>query len=200
MSTNYYIRKKPSKDQIEELKHLIDLSAEGKAFREIKQIICNLYDLPEKWDKDSWGVLHLGLRTGGWKFLWCANLIYINQSYMKDGEFIHMPYKYETRYPLTKQGIRDFVMDDNHVVVDEYGDILDKEEFLEMAFNWNPDGYDSLSYAKATEEDMSISSSSSWSFSKEQEPFKKLGFTFISPRQTDFESDGLRFNIFENFM
>lgn len=201
MSTNYYIRKKPSKEQIAELKKLIDLSAKGEEFNTILSKAHKLYDLPDKWDaSDNWGVLHIGHRSAKWKFTWCPNLITINSSYMNENNEYVTKFEHKTRYPLTKQGIHDFIMNDNYVVVNEYNEILDKKEFLEMAFNWEPDGYDSVSYIKASAENSMISSSLAWSFSREQEPFKELGYTFELQNQTDFESDGLRFTIFEDFI
>lgn len=201
MSTNYYIRKKPTKDQIKNLKNLIDLSIkDGSNFKTILNEAHKLYDLPDEYadDINEWGVLHIGHRECDWKFSWLPNLIKINQSYIDENRnFVHMPNKYKERYPLTKQGIRDFIMNDNYVIVNEYDEILDKDEFLDMAFNWYPNGYNSISYHQRA---LMNPNYVPYSWAKDQEPFKTLGFTFSEKWQTDFESDGLRFTIFTNFL
>ena len=107
---------------------------------------------------------------------------YENHNYVEKHE-------YRLRYPLTKQGITDYIMRDDIVVINEYGEVQDKEEFLDMAFNWFPDGLDSSTSG----------SNNYWCFTKEQEPFKELGFTFSNDFQSDFISDGLRFSIFDDF-
>lgn len=111
---------------------------------------------------------------------------------MKDGEYVSK-YKYEYRYPLTKQGLTYFIMQDDIVVIDEYDEIQDKKEFLEMAFNWEPDGWDSLEYNDEYPD------KHHYSFSKEQEMYKELGYMFYTRYQTDFFNDGLRWTIFDNF-
>ena len=74
------------------------------------------YDTP--WSEFTDGIkVHLGKRSMGWKFCWNfhKNLYYTNKA-----ELIK----------FVKSGR----------VVDEYGEELTADEFLEMAFNWCPDG------------------------------------------------------------
>ena len=111
---------------------------------------------------------------------------------MKDDEYVSK-YEYEYRYPLTKQGLTDFIMQDDIVVIDEYDEIQDKTEFLETAFNWEPNGWDSLEYNDEHPD------KHHYSFSKEQEIYKELGYMFYTMYQTDFFNDGLRWTIFNNF-
>ena len=84
-------------------------------------------------------------------------------------------------------------MRDDIVVIDEYDEIQDKKEFLEMAFNWEPDGWDSLEYNDEYPYKYHNS------FHKEQEMYKELGYMFYTRYQTDFFNDGLRWTIFNNF-
>jgi hypothetical protein len=70
--------------------------------------------------------IHLGKRSGGWKFIWNWN----NGKYYK-----------------TKEELFDFIRDGR--VVDEYGQQIDVEEFITMALDWGKeDGWDSETYYK----------------------------------------------------
>ena len=193
MSTNYYLRHKPTYKQINELTDLIRSTKNGEHFEEVIDMVNKIYREPDEYDQtEDWGKLHIGKRSCGWKFQWCPNIIKKNVSYMKDDEYVSK-YEYEYRYPLTKQGLTDFIMQDDIVVIDEYDEIQDKKEFLEMAFNWEPNGWDSLKYnAKYPDK-------YHYSFSKEQEIYKELGYMFCTGYQTDFFNDGLRWTIFNNF-
>ena len=139
--------------------------------------------------------LHLGKRSGGRKFQWCANIIEENCATMENGSVI-IRHKYRCRYPLTKQGITNFIMQENLEVVDEYGDIQNKHEFLEMAFNWCSKGL-----LPSDETDTYF-----WDYSSYQEKFKQLGkfgqlgIEFKSPADYSFINDGLVWIIFDDFM
>lgn len=195
MSTNYYLRHKPTDEQIRDLKTLIDMSRDGSSFTTILEMVNTMYREPDEYDiRLDFGVLHLGKRSAGWKFQWCPNIIKKNCSFTdRNGNYVTR-YEYAYRYPLTKQGVRDFIMDDAHVVVNEYNEIIDKEKFLEMAFNWCPDGMDSTKFTCSTS-----SSSVRFDMSDNQEKFKQLGYEFNDIYQTDFENDGLRWMVFDNF-
>jgi hypothetical protein len=70
--------------------------------------------------------IHLGKRSGGWKFIWNWN----NGKYYK-----------------TKEELFEFIRDGR--VVDEYGQQIDVEEFITMALDWGKeDGWDSETYYK----------------------------------------------------
>lgn len=190
MSTNYYLRHLPKDQQIEELKAMIDSSKDGKNFKDILYKVEEMYSTPDEYcDSEPWGVLHIGKRSDGWKFQWCPNIIKKNCSYIDETGTYQAKYEYKYRYPLTKRGLTDFIMRPDILVINEHDEILDKKEFLEMAFNWCLDGMDSISY----------NSGYTWNYQKEQEPFKELGFRFKSNSQSDFESDGLRWSIFKDF-
>lgn len=192
MGTNYYLHKKPTKEELISLKETIDETANGTHFKEVLSAVHLLFDKPESNDIDSiegWGKLHIGKRSNGWKFDWCPNIIKMNLSYIDKNHNYVEKHEYRLRYPLTKQGITDYIMRDDIIVINEYGEVQDKEEFLDMAFNWFPDGLDSSTSG----------SNNYWCFTKEQEPFKELGFTFSNDFQSDFISDGLRFSIFDDF-
>ena len=79
MGTNYYARIIPTKERKEKLKELID----SDDFRAIKEEIENLYgnytDRESSYeDPNVRGIIHLGKRSGGWKFLWNPNITIIN--------------------------------------------------------------------------------------------------------------------------
>ena len=76
---------------------------------------------------------HLGKRSAGWKFLWNPNVYRVNDSW-------------DFTYPLTKQGITDFLNQEGMVITDDYGKTYEPDEFLAMAFNWCVDGLDAKEY------------------------------------------------------
>lgn len=61
--------------------------------------------------------VHLGKRSGGWRFCWNFH---------------------NNKFYSSKQELIDFVKSGR--VVDEYGQELEVNYFLDMAFNWCPDG------------------------------------------------------------
>lgn len=78
-------------------------------------MVSELEDLISEFSEDN--NLHLGKRSSGWKFLWNFN---------------------NNKYYSNKEELIDFVMSGD--VIDEYGEIINSEEFLEMAFGWGKDG------------------------------------------------------------
>jgi hypothetical protein len=78
------------------------------------------------WDQVSpWGefiedsCIHLGKRSGGWKFVWNFH---------------------DNKYYSNKEELFKFIRSGR--VVDEYGKEIEVEEFIEMALNWGePDGH-----------------------------------------------------------
>lgn len=184
MSTNYYLRHKPTQEQIDELKKCIDSTVNGQNFFEVLELAKQMYATCDEYEQDN-GEMHIGKRSDGWKFLWCPNVHYTPCIDKETGNWV-TDRKIEKKYELTKKGITDYIMQDEFVVVDEYGDIQDKTEFLDMAFNWCTDGYDSLSYSKDYD---------GWDMSHQQKIFKEMGIKFDDKTQSDFYSDGLRFSI-----
>ena len=85
----------------------------------------NTHDSP--WEKFmNCMLIHLGKRSGGWKFIW---------NFHKE------------KYYTNKEELLKFIRSGR--VVNEYGEKIDQEEFIEMALNWaQPNGYDLVSYYK----------------------------------------------------
>jgi hypothetical protein len=99
--------------------NVIDIFSPGQIYNEFRTIEKGL----ERWS--PWDVfidglnIHIGKRSGGWKFLWN----------FQDGKF------YTNKEELLK-----FIRSGR--VVDEYGELQDTEEFIKMALEWGqPDGY-----------------------------------------------------------
>lgn len=61
--------------------------------------------------------VHLGKRSGGWRFCWNFN---------------------NNKYYSNKEELFNFIKSGR--VVDEYGKMINPDEFIEMALNWCPDG------------------------------------------------------------
>jgi len=119
------------------------------------------YDNPDSWDRYSpWDIftqdleVHLGKRSGGWKFCWNFH---------------------KNKYYHDKASLEEFVRSGR--VIDEYGEELTPDEFLEMAFDWGqPDG---------------------WVLNEEYESTQ--GGHRWGPAYYDLEIDGLRVSISTDF-
>jgi len=84
----------------------------------------NSWDRYNPWDEFTQDTLiHLGKRSGGWKFTWNFH---------------------DDKYYSDKESLEKFVRSGR--VVDEYGAEISPDEFLEMAYNWCPDGWDTQTY------------------------------------------------------
>jgi hypothetical protein len=77
------------------------------------------WEIESPWDEFLDGTnVHLGKRSSGWKFCWNFN---------------------DNKYYSNKKELIQFVLSGR--VVDEYGEEIDSQEFLDMAFAWGePDG------------------------------------------------------------
>lgn len=84
------------------------------------------YDNPDGWDRYSpWDFftqdleIHLGKRSGGWKFCWNFH---------------------KNKYYSDKETLEAFVRSGR--IIDEYGEEHSPDEFLKMAYDWGqPDGW-----------------------------------------------------------
>ena len=124
MGTNYY--RIPTQSEMETrkaklIKDIADLDISPSnietEFRQYKSE--DSWDSESVWDRFIEGTsIHLGKRSGGWKFCW---------NFHKD------------KYYKDKESLLNFIRTGR--VVDEYGEQIDSQEFLDMAFAWGePDG------------------------------------------------------------
>lgn len=132
MGTNFYRipkesemkeRKEKLEARIKEMK--IDVKNIDLRFRTIKSD-SNLpfWDTIDPWDEFIEGIsVHIGKRSGGWKFLWNWN---------------------DSEHYDTKEELFSFIRSGR--IIDEYGKLVDSEEFIEMATNWCLDGWDNEKY------------------------------------------------------
>ena len=209
MGTNYYARILPSKKRKDEIKKAID----DNDFNKVNQLIDKTYGIPI-YDfiegNFSAGVVHLGKRSAGWKFLWNPNWYKmakghseekINDNGSKTIRWVDDGYDVFKFYDLTKESIKAFIDREDVEIYNEYDEKQDKEEFYEMAMNWGYDkdneGWDGDSYEE---------------FEKKQNPnytpmnyetdytrfIKELGFK-TGRYNTDFYSDGIRFSTCTEF-
>ena len=209
MGTNYYARILPSKKRKDEIKKAID----DNDFNKINQLIDKTYGRPY-YDfiegNFSAGVVHLGKRSSGWKFLWNPNWYKMTKGHSEEkvndngSKTIHWVcdgYDVFKFYDLTKESIKKFIDRDDVEIYNEYDEKQDKNEFYEMAINWGYDkddeGWDGDSYEE---------------FEKKQDPnytpriyktdycnfLNELGFK-LNKYNTDFYSDGIRFSTCTEF-
>lgn len=124
MGTNYY--RIPTQSEMETrktklIKDIVDLDVSPSnietSFRQYESE--DSWGSESVWDRFVEGTsIHLGKRSSGWKFCW---------NFHKD------------KYYKDKESLLNFIRTGR--VVDEYGEEVDVEEFLDMAFAWGePDG------------------------------------------------------------
>ena len=124
MGTNYY--RIPTQLEMEErkaklIKDIADLDISPSniesGFRQYKSE--DSWGTESVWDRFTEGTsIHLGKRSGGWKFCWNFH---------------------DNKYYSNKEELIQFVLSGR--VVNEYGDEIEPHEFLDMAFEWSqPDG------------------------------------------------------------
>lgn len=175
MGTNFYARIIPKEEDKQKLLDAIN----NNQYDIIEDLASELYGNRNEYSGLG-NKIHLGKRSGGWKFLWNSNVI-------KIWDCEACSYAYDYVYPLTKEGITNFVMREDVEITDEYGEIQDSKEFLDMAFNWCIDGLDGKEYQTNPKYN-----AGNYYPDREREKFwKELGY---KPEYYDFYSDGLRFS------
>ena len=197
MGCNYYARIIPTKERKKELHDAI----EANDYPLVEKLSDELYSRI-KFDYDTneilGGEVHLGKLSHGWKFQWNPNVFVMRQGHLEDGptgrRYVSDPSILKYLYPLTKQGLHDFIFRDDIMVLDEYGEEQDKEEFWKDALEWGqPDGLDSAAYEKKYKEHI-------YPITGElTDLLRQEGYKFISRSNSDFYSDGLRFAGYTEF-
>lgn len=165
MSTNYYLRVLPPID----IKKRVKAAVDTDNFEKLETLSAYYRQFPEYPDEEDYtqkrfGLLHLGKRSGGWKFLWNPHLTAFCTDY-KTGK-----YELQSLYSLSPEGIESFlksfpdayivteydksaqpavldvpdneaelVKDDRYMDLYEDMDQFTIDAFLEMAFSWNKD-------------------------------------------------------------
>ena len=205
MGTNFYARIIPTHERKEALKKMID----ENRFTDITHEVDELYRSFNPYNKDDKpiGEIHLGKRSGGWKFLWNPNVYPLRNGHSEsytdtDGrthtEWIWEPDTAYYVYPLTKEGIKAFIDREDVEVYDEYGEKQDKDTFFKEALEWTKwhgeEAYDSATYAKAHPDERHWNNDTELTRLLERE-----GFEFTTPWKYDFYSDGLRFSSSNEF-
>ena len=197
MGTNYYARKIPTKKRKLELCSLINTEDFHKIIEEVENTF-GRFELD--YDRNPvGGEIHLGKMSGGWKFLWNPNIYTIRNGHMEytneehtSGKFVPDPDTYFDLYPLTKEGIWNFINQPDIVIYDEYGKKQDTKEFFDTAINWTTwqgkEAWDADSYHKAHLTERVWSCKNEFTDLLEMEGFE------LSEYKSDFYSDGLRFS------
>lgn len=198
MSCNYYARILPSKERKKELHDAI----EANDFPLITKLMDEMYNSIRVEYGEKYiigGVVHLGKRSSGWKFLWNPNVFVIRNGHFEDNNstrrYVSDPDTPLYTYPLTKKGLKSFIDREDVLIYDEYGELQDKEAFWKMALEWgyekDGEGWDAASYEEKH---------TSYLVTGElTDLLKKEGYKFTTYTNSDFYSDGLRFAGFTDF-
>lgn len=130
MGTNYYRIPSVQEMQQRKAKLIEDIDNLEVTPSMIESRFANIergFDRHSAWDIFTDGTsIHLGKRSGGWKFLWNFN---------------------ENKHYSNKDELFQFIKSGR--VVDEYGEEMDVEEFIKMALEWGqPDGLDGETYRR----------------------------------------------------
>lgn len=209
MGTNYYARIIPTKKRKLELCKLIN----EEDFRTIKNEIDKTFGKFElDWEGNAvGGEVHLGKCSGGWKFLWNPNVYVVKHGHIEctktsdnshSTKWIEEPSTLFYLYPLTKNGIKNFIDREGIVIYDEYGEKQDKEYFFNMALEWTTwkgeEAWDSKTYTE-----WERSKNPNWRIYRYSgeiiDLLKSDGFEMISEDNSDFYSDELRFSTSNDF-
>lgn len=190
MGTNFYARIIPSKERKEKLKKLID----ENYFDDIQSEVADMYGSSNEWDENH-GEIHLGKRSGGWKFLFNPN--------------------YERYYPLTKEGLMNFLKRDDVIIYTEYFSfrkdnthskyeytddpdsskseyLWTAEQFMAMATEWCKDGWDGKAYEEYEKtRNPSYKGYEQFGDRKREEFWIERGY---NPSYYNFYNDGLRWS------
>jgi hypothetical protein len=128
MGTNYY--RIPSVEEVEQRKARLQERISNMEMtpanieREFNTIPTGDWEYDNPWGEFTNEInIHLGKRSGGWKFLWNFH----------DNKYYH---DQESLFRFINSGR----------VVDEYGELIPTHEFIEMALTWCTDGWDLQSY------------------------------------------------------
>lgn len=196
MSCNFYAYIIPSKERKMKLHHAIDIND----FDLINKLVDEMYgDITQDYNQNiTGGIVHLGKRAGGWKFLWDPNVFVIRHGHVEDKNgqrgWVEEPNTGKYLYPLTKQGLHDFIFREDVLIYDEYDELQDKEEFWKKALEWGqPDGWDAAGYEREYKEHIYPVTGELTDLLRQE------GYKFTSPSNSDFYSDGLRFAGFTDF-
>lgn len=135
MGTNYY--RIPTEEEIESRQQrlkqrILDMDVSVSAISQGFAIDNpDSLDRVTPWDEFTQDAeIHLGKRSGGWKFCWNFH---------------------DNKYYADKASMEAFVRSGR--VIDEYGKELTPDEFLEMAYTWYTDGWDSQKYDEERPQD-----------------------------------------------
>lgn len=198
MGTNFYARIIPTKERKKHLKKLIDKDD----FEGVKNEVSTMYSTVGRYNHEG-GVVHIGKRSGGWKFLWNPNWYEEDEGHFdtEKKEWIPKP-SIKKYYELNRESILEFLKRDDVRLFDEYGEEYDPEEFMKEMKEWDEtpwvDGrpkFDGKSYSEEERKEGNTNMYDKYGDPNEK-MWKKLGY---NPDNFNFYSEGMRFSTFTDF-
>ena len=198
MGTNFYAHIIPTRERKEKLKKLID----EDNFTEIKNEVDSMYGKIGEYEHEG-GIIHLGKRSGGWKFLWNPNWYEVDNGTYDMEQKKWIPKKEILKwYDLNRQSISDFVHREDVEIYDEYGEKYDPDVFMKEMEEWDKTPWingkpkiDGEQYELEEEKDGHTSMYKRYG-DPHEELWKRLGF---NPSYFNFYSDGMRFATFTDY-
>lgn len=200
MGMNYYARILPSSDKVSHFKETVSTNDFDAIMKECAEI----YGPLALNDNNEFvgGVVHLGKKSAGWKFLWNPNVYVIRHGHMekKDNEvykFVQDPSELKYLYELTEQGIYEFIRRADVVISNENGETVDTEEFIKITQQEtykDLEGKEHLCVDLVTYYKEHPHEHKSMCANELTLVMSENGFKFADETKAEFYSDGMRFS------
>lgn len=193
MATNYYAQRIPT---IERKRELVDLILVEKNYNRIVSEVMKtfgLYGVDVSGEpKANGGIIHLGrMDKPNGRFLWNPNVHIFNELKSRYEGAIEVQYTEivsHMLYSLNKIGIETFIRRPDLNVYTEYGEWVDKDDFLKMAFEF--DDWD--------EEETKLYHELQYPDEELKKELKRLGYN-VKKDSSIFYNDGLMFLATQDF-
>ena len=193
MATNYYAQRMPT---IERKRELVDLILIEKNYNRIISEVMKtfgLYGVDVSGEpKANGGIIHLGrMDKPNGRFLWNPNVYIFNELKSRYEGAVEVQYTEivsHMLYSLNKTGIETFIKRPDLNVYTEYGEWVDKDEFLKMAFEF--DDWD--------EEETKLYNELQYPDEELKKELKRLGYN-VKKDSSIFYNDGLMFLATQDF-
>lgn len=216
MGTNFYLRTLPVKYK----QNALIKAIQTNDFDVINKLKSSMYDTipdyPDKEDLSNFGYLHLGKRSGGWRFLWNPHVY----RFIKNVDGKYVP-EFVQLYPFTKKGITNYLHSfTDAYVVSEYAlhdkpmlakvpknesELVKDEKYLQLYEDlgqWSIDGFLQMAFnwgKEYTPDNQYANQSYIFTSYPEWDSYIRNKYKNIITTHADYWNDNLRFASTNNF-